>query len=119
MAPARLGEAATQDLVLAVEEQQLRVVAFAAPRGGDLADQIGRIERAGPAIDADREVTLQAVPRPDQAAEQGHRQVVDRLEAEVLQRLQRRGPTSARHSGDQDDLAQGAITRPVRPRAPV
>ena len=75
MAPPRLVEATAQDLVLAVQEQQLRVGTFAAPRGGDLSDQIGRIERAGPAIDADREVALQAVPWPDQAAEQRDRQL--------------------------------------------
>src|SRR5262245_26128745 len=114
MAAPRLVEATAQDLVFGVQEQQLRVVAAAA-RGTDLPDQIRRIERPCPAIHAYRKIPLQAVPRSDQAAEQGYRQVVDRLEPEVLQRLQRRGPTSARHSRHQDDLAQGGITRPARP----
>ncbi len=101
MAAAGLGEAALQDLVVAVEEQQAEV---RAPLGELLAQSL-RIEGAGPAVDADREVALDPVAGADQVGEQGRGQIVDRLEAEVLEDLQRGGAACAGHARHQHDPA--------------
>ena len=59
-------------------------------------------------VDADRERDARGlVARPQQTAEQVDRQVVDRLEADVLERPERRRSACARHAGDQDDARHG------------
>ncbi len=109
MAPARFVEATAQDLVLAVQEQELRLGRRPAAPGADPLEQIGRVEGARAAVDADGEVVIQPVARPHQAAEQRDRQIVDGLEAEILQRLERRGPASAGHPGHEDDLTHSRL----------
>ena len=85
MAPAGFVEPAAQDLVLAVQEQELRLGRRPAAPGADPLEQVGRVEGARAAVDADGEVVIQPVARPHQAAKQRDRQIVDGLEAEILQ----------------------------------
>ena len=119
MAPPRLVEPPTQDFVLAIEEQELGAGSFGGRTVRDQLEQMRRIECAGSAVDADRQILVGAIPRADQAAEQSDGQVVDRLETTVLERFQCRRPTRAGHPGHQHDQAHRDFTRPAPHQAPA
>ena len=97
--------AADQHLVGGVEEQQRRVAAHGVLREVGLQ----RVEeRPGPDVDHDRDRLAGAAALVDQAddvAQQGRREVVDDVEAEVLQLLGGGAAAGAGHPGDDDDLA--------------
>ena len=99
-----LGIAPDQDVVLAIEKQGLDVDVGAVGQTVELFQERLDREIAGPDIDPDRERTALGLGAPpDQPGQQRQRQIVDRLEAHVLERLQRRRTPGARHPGDQDD----------------
>ena len=83
-----------------------------------------RIEGAAARIDADREAALAVGRRPKETAEKRGRQVVDRLIAEIFERLERRGAPRARHAGHQNDAVARAeaiphVRTPFRHGGPI
>src|SRR3546814_6606832 len=98
-----------QDLVAGVEEHQLRVqphrADFRQPFG-----QAGQVVVAVAHVDADRELARRVVAAGDaahEAAQQLGRQVVDAVEPEVLEGLQRHRLAAARQpADDQQDRSE-------------
>ena len=75
-------------------------------------------ERAGADVDHDRDRLLAAaalVDQPDHVAQQARRQVVDDVEAEVLELLGRGAAAGAGHAGDDHQVAVRAVVRVMVP----
>ncbi len=106
VAVARFGEAADENLVVAIEIQHGEFQArHLAERRQHAGEQV-RIEAPRAKVDADGERLVPGganAGRIDQATDQAERQVVDDLVAEVLKRLQRRRLAGTGHAGDQQD----------------
>src|SRR3546814_5545155 len=66
----------------------------------DLGRHLFRAEVAGADVDADGERAAGLLRRAGEAAQQHQRKIVDRLEAHVLERLERGRLAGARHAGD-------------------
>ena len=87
------------------------------PAGGALGEVgLQRLEeRAGADVDHDRDRLLDAaalVDQPDHVAQQARRQVVDDVEAEVLELLGGGAAPGAGHAGDDDQLAVAGLGVP-------
>ena len=123
MASPGLGEALLEDLVVTIEEDQAdrdrRVDA------GEAADQRRQplgFEGAGAAVEADREIALQPVLEPHEPLDQRDRQIVDGLEALVLEDLQAARAPGTGHAGHDDEAALGcrvSLRRAQKTRSPV
>ena len=100
MAPARLGEAALQHLVGAGEEDQADAQPRLRLQALDALQQGLGAEAPGAAVDADGHGPVEA---RSGRGEQGQRQIVDRLVAQILQRPERGAMAGARQPGHQDD----------------
>ena len=99
VAPARLGVAALQHLVGAGEEDQADAMSRFRLQALDALQQRRGAEAAGAAVDAERHGPVEA----RRGVEQGQRQIVHRLIAQILQRAQRRAMAGARQARHQDD----------------
>ena len=110
MAPARLGEAPLQHLVVAVEEEQAdaRAPARRFSRCDALQQGLGA-EVAGAGVDADGDGPRRS--SPPASVEQSQRQIVDRLVAEILEGLERGAMPGARQAGHQHDAERRAGCR--------
>ena len=89
-------------LVVALHEQE------AGPTGGTRLAQggehaLGR-EASGPAVHADGEALRSRGVLAQDASQQVDREIVHRLEAEILENLEAGGPPRPRHARDDDDL---------------
>ena len=99
--------AAYEHVVGGLEEQQRRV-----PAGGALGE-VGlerAEERPGADVDHHRDRLVEAaalVDQPDHVAQQARRQVVDDVEAEVLELLGGGAAAGAGHPGHDHELARG------------
>jgi hypothetical protein len=95
----RLGVTAVEHLVVAVQKDDR---GGKPGQGGDLAQRLidrGGIEAAGAHVHAHRQ-RLARRHGFDRGRHQPDRHVVDRLVAQILQRLQQRGPAGAGQAGD-------------------
>ena len=107
MAPPRLGIAAPQQLVVAIEKDERGGRARCSPRSAvERGEQRRRRRNRGSACRC-RWRAAGAAPRraPDERGQQRQRQVVDRLVADILERLERGRAAGARHAGDEEHAA--------------
>src|ERR1700722_1572000 len=115
MAAAGFGITAFQPVVVAIEEHHAQIDGLALDQPVERLDQRGHGEVARADIDADGKRRLHRV-RTDEIGQQRQRQIVHRLVAHILERLQGGGSPRARHAGDDHETAALMATGGVHGR---
>ena len=113
VAAAGLGVPALQDLVVAVDEQDADIEVLAGCQRCDFGLEGVNREVAGAHVDVDGQRLAPGGAGAQQGREQLERQIVDRLVAVILERLERGRLARSRHAGDQH---QPGARRRVRRR---
>src|SRR5579871_1310157 len=117
-----LAEAAHEHVVVGLEVEDLDDGA----RRAQLGEHAGEVEQEPPRahVDAQRDapdLLARALPQLEEARHQRHRQIVDAVEAEVLEHVQRGALARARHPRDHEHVqrAPHALRQLARRRRPL
>src|SRR6267154_1570500 len=115
MAPARLGEAPDQGIVLRVEEEQAQVHALSFQRGYVFRDELERVAHAGVDAHCDMLVACTA-EQLRRLLEQLPREIVDAVVAAVLQCVEGDALAGTREAADEDELHFDTLAECREPR---